>query len=183
MRDLFALSEIFPFWSGQLGSQVRKPLLAGIAAKRTELAQAKWVAISVVTTFDFDSVYEEIGELVGASDPEAGASVCHDLLEMRKRELFTANPSWEQIGDSAHPRSLLPATRTVLPDDPLPAHVCGVKVGKPELYDAVYVRCYVCSTNGEADPLRNLLAQLANAGFASLDEALRAYFIKIGKAE
>jgi hypothetical protein len=179
---MFSLSEILPSWRGERADFVRAPLLAGIAIKQAQLADARWAVISVVTTFDYDGMYEEVGEILGCADLEAGTAICHELLASRMRELLAANPSWAPIGSAVLPRAVMPATRAVLDGDPLPPYVCGAKVGNEVMYDSVYVRCYVCPAIGLSDPLTNLLTQLASAGLASLDESLIAYLTRAGEA-
>jgi hypothetical protein len=177
----FDLSEILPAWRGNRAAFVRAPLLAGIAIKRIELIAAQWVVFSVITTHDYDSMYEEIGELIGVSSPVAGTEACHDLVATRTQNLLAANPQWARIGESVLPRSVLPATGTVLDGDPLPVHVFGEKVGNAELYDAVYVRCYLCASTGDVDPLTNVLTRLASNGHGGLNDEFVSYLMKIGE--
>lgn len=179
--EMFDLSEIYPFWRGQRAAFIRAPLIAGISGQRTELTGAHWAVISVITTHDYDGVYEDIGEIIGADDSEAGTSTCHELLAIRTRDLLATNPSWTPIGGAVLPRSVLPATGTVLDGDPLPVHVCGAKVGNEKLYDSVYVRCYLCPTDGSSDRLTNLLARLSSDGLASLNDSLVSYLTRRGK--
>lgn len=115
-REMFALPEIYPFWRGERAAFVRASLLAGIAAERTRLTDARWASLSV-TTHDYDGLYEEIGEIVGVADPETAASVCHNLLATQARGLLTANPLWSPIGEAVYVRSYrCPADG---PSDPL----------------------------------------------------------------
>lgn len=72
------------------------------------------------------------------------------------------------------------ATRVVVEGDPLPAHVCGSKVGNEPMYEAVYVRCYVCAADGSADPLPDFLRRLSGDSLIGLQDTLIKYLEKVG---
>lgn len=91
--ETLPLSEIFPFWRGDRAAFMRAPLLSGIAAMRATLAGARFVVLSVIETFDYDGMLQNIGEMVVVEDREAGIAVCHELLAKRIGELLAENPS------------------------------------------------------------------------------------------
>ena len=180
-EDMLELSDIYPFWRGARVPSIRAPLLAGIAAAQATLAGSNWVVLSMMTSFDYDTTWETIGDLIATENREAGAIACGELLARRTSELLAANPSWSIIGDPVLPRSVLPATRTVLHGDPLPVAECSVKVGNTVMYESTYVRCYVCSAEGPSDPLTNLLTNYASEGFGNINDAFVSYLTQLGR--
>ena len=181
--EMFEPSEMYPFWRGRRAAFVRGPLIAGIATLKATLVGARWVVMSVETTHDYDGMWESVGEIIPVEDRDAGVTVCHELLSNRTRELFVADPSRTLISEAVLPRSIMPATGSVIGGDPLPAQICSVKVGNKEMYDSVYARCYVCSAAGPSDPLTNLLERYASAGLASLDGEFVSYLTKLGEKQ
>jgi len=177
---MFSLSEIFPFWRGDRAAFVRAPLLTGIASMRATPAGARFVVVSVIETYDYDGMFQDIGEMVPVEDREAGIGFCHELLAKRIEELLADNPSWTLIDAAVRPRSVMAATRTVVEGDPLPAHVCGSKVGNEPIYEAVYVRCYVCAADGSVDPLPDFLRRLSGDNLIGLQDTLIEYLEKVG---
>ena len=177
---MFHLSEIFPFWRGDRAAFVRAPLLAGIASMRATLTGARFVVLSVIETYDYDGMFQDIGEVVPVEDREAGIAICHELMAKRNEELLADNPSWTLIDATVRPRSVMAATRIVVEGDPLPAHVCGSKVGNEPIYEAVYVRCYVCTADGSADPLPDFLRRLSGDSLIGLQDTLIKYLEKVG---
>jgi len=177
---MLRLSEIFPFWQGDRAAFVRAPLLAGIASMRATLAGARFVVLSVIETYDYDGMFQDIGEIVAVKDREAGIAACHELLARRIGELLADNPSWTLINATVRPRSVMAATRIVVEGDPLPAHVCGSKVGHEPHYESAYVRCYVCSTDGSADPLPDFLRRHSGNDLIGLRNTLIEYLEKVG---
>lgn len=177
---MFELSEIYPFWRGRRAIFVRAPLLAGIATVQSTFTGARWAVLSVETAHDYDGMWESISEIIPVEDVESGETACHELLSKRTRELFAQDPARTLISDAALPRSVMPASGSVMGGDPLPVQVCSVKVGNEEMYDSVYVRCYVCSAAGSSDPLTNLLTRYASGGLASLDDEFVSYLIRVG---
>lgn len=178
--EMFSLSEIFPFWRGDRAAFVRPSLLTGIASMRATLAGARLVVLSVIVTHDYDGMFQDIGEMVPVEDKEAGIAVCHELLARRIEELLADNTSWTLIDAAVRPRSVMAATRIVVEGDPLPAHVCGSKVGNEPMYEAVYVRCYVCAADGSADPLPDFLRRLSGDSLIGLQDTLIEYLEKVG---
>ena len=177
---MFSLSEFFPFWRGDSAAFVRPSLLTGIASTRATLAFARFVVLSVIVTYDYDGMFQDIGEMVPVEDQEAGIAVCHELLARRIEELLADNSSWTLIDAAVRPRSVMAATRSVVEGDPLPAHVCGSKVGNEPIYEAVYVRCYVCAADGSADPLPDFLRRLSGDSLIGLQNTLIKYLEKVG---
>lgn len=177
---MFSLSEIFPFWRGDRAAFVRAPLLAGIACMRSTLAGTRFVVLIVVETYDYDGMFQEIGEMGPVEDREAGIAACHELLARRTGELLADNPSWTLIDATVRPRSVMAATRIVVEGDPLPAHVCGSKVGNEPNYESVCVRCYVCTADGSADPLPDFLRRHSGDGLIGLQDTLIKYLEKVG---
>lgn len=180
---MFELQEIYPFWSGRRAAFVRATLLAGISVVQARLIDARWVIFSVVTTHEYDSLDEAIGEIISIASLEDGIAACHELLTIRTRELLNTNPSWARIGEGVLPRAVMAATGIVLEGDPMPVHICGAKVGNAGTYDAVYVRCYLCSSDGPAEPLTNMLEKLASDGPASLNDAFVIHLASIGNSQ
>ena len=177
---MFRLSEISPFWRGDRAAFVRPSLLAGIASMRATLAGERFVVLSVIETYDYDGMFQDIGEIMPVEDREAGIAVSHELLARRIEELLADNPSWTPIDATVRPRSVMAATRIVVERDPLPAHVCGSKVGNEPIYEAVYVRCYVCAADGSADPLPDFLRRHSGDSFIGLQDTLIKYLEKVG---
>ena len=182
-QGTFELSDIYPFWHGKRGDGIRAPLLAGIIAAQAKLAGSSWTVLSVMNSFDYDSCWENIGDIIATESRETGQAACRELLARRTTELLAENPAWSIIGDPVLPRSVLPATRSVLDGDPLPAHECSVKVGDTAMYESTYVRCYVCSAKGSSDPLTNLLANHARDGMASINDAFVSYLTELGREQ
>lgn len=141
------------------------------------------MVLSVEATFEYDSMSESIGEIIPIEDRKSGVTACHELLSKRTRSLLAENSSWTLISEAALPRSVMPSTGSIIGGDPLPAQICSVKVGNDEMYDAVYVRCYVCSTAGPSDPLTNFLTRYASGGLASLDDEFVRYLAKLGEKD
>ena len=128
-------------------------------------------------------MWESIGDIIPVEDSGSGLVACHELLAKRTRELFAEDPFRILISESALPRSVMPATGAIIGGDPLPVQVCSVKVGNKEMYEAVYVRCYVCELSGSSDPLTNLLARYASDGMASLNDEFVSYLTKLGEKQ